>query len=261
MPSLEPVLTESQVADYHRDGFVVVSGLIDGDLVATMADEVDLFQRGDKQVGITPFSESLATDETFGRMSMMSWLAESSAPLRAALHHPRCLAVAAELLGPDVSWWWDQAAVKNPVADSTFPWHQDDGYEVTEPPLTLNIVIAIDATTVENGCIWAIPGSHQRGLLDHWIEPGAWHRTCYKGPEQGVPVETKAGDALVLHCRTLHRSPDNQSASKRRAYLAAYCNSDVRSAETGLPYDDKPQLVRGGQPTEIVLETWAIHAL
>jgi phytanoyl-CoA hydroxylase len=250
------VLSDDQLRQYHEDGYTVVRGLYDADHVDAMRIDIDRFLSGEKKPGTIPFTESLEDDPTYESMSMLSWLAQSSEPLRAALHHPRTLPIVAQLLGPDVNWWWDQAAVKAAYEGGEFPWHQDNGYEAAEPPLTLNVVIAVDDVTVENGCLSALPGSHKQGDLEHWTKPPAWHRHCYDGPEQGVPLEGKAGDAAILHCQCVHRSTPNTSPRPRRTYLTAYCSPHIHRKSDGAPYEGKPALLERGQPTPEVEETW-----
>ena len=256
MDPLTPLLLDSQVEEYEQQGYLRVSQLLSDHHLNAIANELDAFQRGEKEVGIVPYAKSLDADPGFKKMSLMCWLAEVSEPLRAVLHHPTILAMVTQLLGPSVRWWWDQGVVKNPVSGSTFPWHQDDAYESTDPPRSLNAILSIDSTTQENGCLWVIPGSHHGPLHEHWTEPGEWHRRCYNGDNPGIPLESALGDIIFLHCRTIHCSHENRSESRRRTYQAAYCDADARSQITGQPYNDKPLLLEDGQPTDIVRDTW-----
>jgi ectoine hydroxylase-related dioxygenase (phytanoyl-CoA dioxygenase family) len=251
------VLTEEQVTQYHADGYTVVRGLYAREHVDAMRGDIDRFLSGEKQPGTIPFTESLDDDPTFKSMSMLSWLAQSSEPLRRALHQRETLEIVSQLLGPDVSWWWDQAAVKAPLEGGEFPWHQDNGYESAEPPLTLNVVIAVDDVTTENGCLWVLPGSHEQGDLEHWEKPPAWHRHCYDGPDQGVPLEGKAGDAAILHCQCVHRSTPNTTPKPRRTYLAAYCSPHIHKKADGSAYEGKRPLLVGGEPAPEVAQDWA----
>ena len=80
---------------------------------------------------------------------------------------PALVAVAVELLGPDIRLYWDQAVCKPPGATSEVPWHQDNGYTPVSPQQYLTFTVALDATTENNGCLWIQPGSHRDGVQPH----------------------------------------------------------------------------------------------
>ena len=55
--------------------------------------------------------------------------------------------ICADLVGPDVNLYWDQAVYKKPEKPRRFPWHQDNGYAFVEPQQYLTIWVALtDAT-------------------------------------------------------------------------------------------------------------------
>ena len=85
---------------------------------------------------------------------------------------------------------------------------------------------------------------------------GEWHRKCYNGNNPGVSLETAPGEIIFLHYRTIHCSHENLSESRRRTYHAAYCAADARSQIAGQLYNDKPLLLKNGQPTDIVRDPW-----
>ena len=75
--------------------------------------------------------------------------------------------VCADLIGPAVRLYWDQAVYKKPDTESPFPWHQDNGYAFVEPQQYLTCWVALTDATEENGCPWVVPGLHRRGTLAH----------------------------------------------------------------------------------------------
>ena len=58
-----------------------------------------------------------------------------------------------------------------PRVGGRWEWHQDFGYwyEVgcLQPEKMLSVMVAIDAATVENGCLEVLRGSHKLGRLHH----------------------------------------------------------------------------------------------
>ena len=78
---------------------------------------------------------------------------------------PVLAGLCADLVGPEVRLYWDQAVYKKPHTESPFPWHQDNGYAFIEPEQYLTCWIALTDADEENGCPWVVPGVHTMGTL------------------------------------------------------------------------------------------------
>lgn len=104
--------------------------------------------------------------------------------------------------------------------------HQDATYLWTEPQSVLGIWLALEEATVENGCLWGIPGSHLEaaprrrfrrapdgaGAGIEVLDPRAWpDRDC-------APLEVPRGTVIALHGQFAHRSGANTSERSREAY-------------------------------------------
>lgn len=119
--------------------------------------------------------------------------------------------------------------------------HQDDFYFNLDLSQKLAVVcwISLNGASKESGCLCYEDGSHQLGLLSHSSnENGVWRiRTGvegYAGYVQDRDVtkltscETKAGDVLVHHCRTIHGALPNTSATPVRKALTFICILDKK---------------------------------
>ena len=62
--------------------------------------------------------------------------------------HPIFAGICADLVGPDVNLYWDQAVYKKPEKPRRFPWHQDNGYAFVEPQQYLTCWVALTDATV-----------------------------------------------------------------------------------------------------------------
>ena len=110
---------------------------------------------------------------------------------------------------------------KQPRIGGAVVCHQDASFLTTEPSSVLGLWFALEDATVENGCLWALPGQHWsplrsrfrrdgRGLGTEWYDRRPW-------PEAGrVPIEAKHGTLVVLHGHLPHLSGPNRSARSRR---------------------------------------------
>jgi phytanoyl-CoA hydroxylase len=108
-------------------------------------------------------------------------------------------------------------------------WHQD-GWNWGHDNI-ISAMIFIDDSTFENGCLEIIPGVHKRGLLP-MAESGIGRGMDLNNPEmaalvhQAVPIECRAGDALLFHSCTPHFSKANASDRSRRNLVFAYAAAD-----------------------------------
>jgi len=76
--------------------------------------------------------------------------------------------VVKQLLGPEASVGVGHAIFKPAGAGAPTPWHQDEAY--WDPALTYNSVsvwMPLQEATIENGCLWFMPGSHRWPVVPH----------------------------------------------------------------------------------------------
>jgi phytanoyl-CoA hydroxylase len=129
----------------------------------------------------------------------------------------------ADLIGPDVRLYWDQAVYKKPGTESPFPWHQDNGYAFVEPQQYLTCWVALTDATEENGCPWVVPGLHRRGTLAHDASDIGF--VCLREPAGAVPVPAPAGSIVVFSSLTPHSTGPNRTGAVRKAYIVQFAPS------------------------------------
>jgi len=113
---------------------------------------------------------------------------------------------------------------KQPGIGGEVTWHQDGSFLYTVPQSVTGFWFALEDATLENGCMWVLPGQHTAGLrsrfrrIDGRLQteaiPGA---PCFD-EGQRVPLEAEAGTLVVLHGGLPHYSAANRSAKSRYAY-------------------------------------------
>lgn len=180
-----------------------------------------------------------------GEISFTSHLARRDPAIAAFCKHPRMVRLVTELIGPDVRLYWDQSVYKQPETPREFPWHQDNGYTPVLPEQYYTCWLALTDATLENGCIWLLPGSHLHGTLSHEDSPIG--RVGYFGDETGIPVPLKKGSMAVFSSLTLHKSGPNLSDGARKAYIMQYIPAEARNGETGVPFTDRMWVARDGE--------------
>jgi Phytanoyl-CoA dioxygenase (PhyH) len=151
-----------------------------------------------------------------------------STELRKLSYRKTALAVARQLLGPQAGFAGDHTIFKPVHKGGHTPWHQDEafrepGFEYDE----ISIWIAMTDSTVENGAMAYIPGSHLLGVLPHRLNGGAKEANtieCYAGfdPQTAAVRPIPAGAMIIHHGRTVHGSSGNKTNTPRLAYILQY---------------------------------------
>lgn len=102
--------------------------------------------------------------------------------------------------------------------------HQDSTYLfVKESPVT-GLWFALEDATLENGCLWAIPGGHKTPLKSRTLRDKNNHLATEvydDSPwalEKMKPLEVTRGSVIVLHGLLPHMSKENFSSRSRHAY-------------------------------------------
>ena len=113
---------------------------------------------------------------------------------------------------------------KQPRIGGEVTCHQDSTFLYNEPQAIAGLWFALEDATVDNGCLWAIPGGHQLGLKSRFLraqEGGTRFEVCDDSPwpdDNLQPLEVKKGSLIVLNALLPHLSRENRSAKSRHAY-------------------------------------------
>ena len=114
---------------------------------------------------------------------------------------------------------------KQPKIGGEVGFHQDATFLYTEPISVKGFWFALEDASLENGCMWAIPGGHRNDLKSRFfrnkkgdgtemeiIDDSPWETSNL------VPLEVRAGSMIVLHGLLPHMSHANRSERTRHAY-------------------------------------------
>ena len=212
-------VTETQARQYDSEGFFVLSGALAPGEVDALVSAIDPFEE-EQEAALRTLEGGRLFIARAGEITFTVHLVARSAVLRVFTRCPVLVDLCADLLGPDVRLYWDQAVYKKPGTDTPFPWHQDNGYAFVEPQQYLTCWVALTDATVANGCPWVVPGLHRRGTLAH--RPSATGFVCLSDPEQAVAVPAKRGDIVVFSSLTPHATGPNLTDEVRKAYIVQY---------------------------------------
>ncbi|XP_066501892.1 phytanoyl-CoA dioxygenase domain-containing protein 1 [Hoplias malabaricus] len=105
--------------------------------------------------------------------------------------------------------------------------HQDATFLYTEPlGRVMGVWIALEDATLENGCLWFIPGSNKNGITRRMVRTpkGSFPLTDFIGREKDyddalfIPAPVKKGGLVLIHGEVVHRSAENTSDASRHVY-------------------------------------------
>jgi phytanoyl-CoA hydroxylase len=227
------LITDADRDAFRLDGYVHLPGVMSVDEMAEVEAVYDRFLRGEIAVAGKDFND-MTTGEHGGDPSGFA-VVNVMVPRRylpswqGNLYERRAQSIAEQLCGEGMTIDFDQLLAKTPGrADAVFHWHQDQAYWIdTDDRRTATCWLAVDDSTIENGCMQFLPGSHHDAVRPHRPlhgDRGASHTlvTDLRPDDVMRPVEIRRGDITVHNEGVLHGSGGNASASSyRRAYIVA----------------------------------------
>jgi ectoine hydroxylase-related dioxygenase (phytanoyl-CoA dioxygenase family) len=213
---------ERQADFYHENGYLLVRGLLNQELVETM--------RAEAGSALDRMNESYDSNKLWKgdwiseeerkkqRLDAIHDMQFQAGVFGQILYYPPLLDVIEALIGPNIQLHHTKLLAKPPQLGGGFPMHQDYPYFPHEQHTMLAISIYLDDADEENGCIRVIPGSHKLGPLP--CDPGGFYLPPAEYPvEAAKAVAAKAGDALIFNYLTIHGSAPNRSLRPRRNIL------------------------------------------
>jgi phytanoyl-CoA hydroxylase len=228
MTSLDSRVSPQQVAQFVDEGFLVVPSLINADDVERARNEAAKFAAGEYPAKNLPDN---------GRILAVHFPHWVSPVARELVCHPGVVDVVSNVAGAHLAHWDGSAKCMQSMLFLKPPglpgqaWHQDERFIPTRDRSLVGAWMALDDATIENGCLWVIPGSHRAGVLypnrPH-NNPDEFDPTAesYNFDDRtAIPVEVKTGDVVFFNGYLLHRSLRNNSTGTRRALVNHYMSA------------------------------------
>jgi ectoine hydroxylase-related dioxygenase (phytanoyl-CoA dioxygenase family) len=219
---------------YSEDGYLVVHGLVSrSELEELKADTVAIFRGRYPVEGIVKADDSEPDDAVLAKYLCIHQPHKISEIQRSFIHHSKVVDVLKEIIGPDVKCMQSMLFVK-PAGFPGQAWHQDERYIPTEDRSLTGAWIAIDDATVENGCLWVIPGSHKWELCATAPQAandeydGIGETAIGLDEASAIPAEAPSGSVVFFNGYLLHQSKRNRSNGFRRALVNHYMSARSR---------------------------------
>jgi phytanoyl-CoA hydroxylase len=250
------ILSAAQRDRFRRDGYLVVEDFVPAaecDALRARAEElVAAFDPGTVRSVFTTNDQTRRTDQYFlGSGDQVRFFFEEHAfdangdlvvpkerainKIGHAMHDldpafdrfsraPRVASLVADLGLEEPLLMQSMVIFKQPRIGGEVRCHQDATFLHTEPQALVGLWFALEDATLENGCLWAIPGGQKGGLKSLFVrnaddttsmrvlDDSPWDESAM------VSLPVKKGAVIVLDGLVPHMSKRNDSERSRHAY-------------------------------------------
>jgi len=219
---LDAAVLDAHAAAIAGDGYTIVEGAIEPELVDALADDLRRLEDG---YGIVPADNSFEGARTVRIYNLLALgTVYQSVPV-----HEHVLPIVERVLDPGclVSSLSSIAILPGERAQ---PIHADDQLiplDKPHAPIVCNSMWALTDFTEDNGATRLVPGSHR-----------ADHSPDYGAPYESIPAEMSKGSVLVWHGSLWHGGGANRTDQRRVGIAMNYCAGFIRQQENqqlGIP--------------------------
>lgn len=250
------MLTPTQIQFYRDQGYLGIENVFSPAEIAELRQVTDDFVEKSRAVTVNDAVFDLEPSHTpqNPRLRRLKDPIKQHDVYRRAISHPKVLQIVSQLIGPGITSNGNKLNLKLADVGSPVEWHQDWAFYPHTNDDLLAVGIAMDDSSLENGCLMVIPESHRGPLLDHHQDGvfiGAVTDPAFT-PAKAIPITLKAGGISIHHARTLHGSAPNRSPRTRRLLLFQYCAADAWPLLPGdKPWETYVASVLQGAPVNV----------
>ena len=259
-----PILTSSMKEEYQEDGYLIINDFMPADicdhLMARAHRLIDNFDISEVKTIFSSDDQRNARQEYFlssggaihfffevGALNEKGQLtvekSRSINKIGHALHDldpvfntfsrtPKIAALIRELGLTNPLLLQSMYICKQPFFGGEVTCHQDGTYLHTKNNSVVGLWFALEDATIENGCLWAIPGGHKTPLKSRFLRNAnnevvteVYDKTPWELKDM-VPLEVPRGSVILLHTQLPHMSQENTSKRSRHAYTLHVMQGD-----------------------------------
>ena len=225
-------LTPEQRRFFDENGYLLVDGYLDALEVGHLQDcYTETVARLQREQVLENVQSGKDSDDDFQVYQVRT--AHLRHPIfRMLINDSRLLDMVECLIGPDIRVIHYQGLYKPALTGGEVGWHQDNYYFEVAGNRTVSVWMALDDVTIENGCMWYLPGAHHT-LLPHeqlWdtsVKKGFYYAIADFEGNGAVPAQVKKGGFAIHHCLMPHRSLKNRTPQPRRGLAMHFMDAKV----------------------------------
>lgn len=216
-------LSKAQAEHYRRRGYLAPLPAVSADEAEAVRRRLDAFE--------AETGQKAGSLRKKGHLKLLA--------IYNLVSHPAILDAVESVIGPDILCWSTSLFVKEPHDPGFVAWHQDSHYWRLAPDDVVSAWIALAPSTVENGALRVIPGTHLDSPFAHRASP-ADSANLLSGREeiavdvddsQSVDLVLRQGEMSLHHVKIVHGSLPNRSAARRYGLAIRYVAPHVRNGD------------------------------
>jgi ectoine hydroxylase-related dioxygenase (phytanoyl-CoA dioxygenase family) len=232
-------LAAHEIARYQAEGWVVPQFAIAPPRVAHLRDALDQLLRDNP--GVRPeklISAHIEGDNGEGVRGSHRFLELAQ--------DPEIVEIVSDVIGNDVILWGCHVFCKPAHEGYETPWHQDGHYWPIRPLANCTVWVALEPSTVNNGCLRVIPRSHRDRLLHPHLHEDRTDLTLNQrmadgsfDEAQAVDIELQPGQMSLHDVYMIHGARPNTSQQRRTGVALRYMPSTSVFERDLRPVDGK----------------------
>ena len=199
-------LTDQQLHDFRRDGFVSPLDCISAEEAAQCMKKIEEYE--------AMTGEDVSEKIRARAVLAFKWLLDLA-------RHPKIAGALQDAIGPNVILMFCAVWSKHPGGSKFVSWHQDGAYNPFDKNDGATAWIALTDSTPETGCVKMIPGTHTSGFLHHDERYDAdnlvsrGQTVACVDETQAVDLAMRAGQFSIHHEMVVHGSGQNCGEGRR----------------------------------------------
>jgi ectoine hydroxylase len=280
VPRLDPVvyasglqrqltnLSAGQVAQYERDGYLVLHDVFSSEEVQCFKDELERLRRDAMLSG----NDEVISEPGSGDIRSIFRVHSISPVFKRLASDQRLAGIAQGLLDDDVYIHQSRLNYKPGFRGKEFYWHSDfETWHVEDgmPAMrALSMSIALTGNTPHNGPLMLMPGSHKSYAVCTGETPANHFKASLKKQEYGVPEDdlleklakpngivgaiARPGSVIIFDCNTMHGSNSNITPDPRSNAFFVYNAISNRVVQPFCDQPPRPEYIATRENVEII---------
>lgn len=257
---MKTALTPEQIRSYQNDGFIAQRGFLSpqevGELKTAVLDSIAEMKRTQGEAMVAGGGAKMEQTGYYAKVftqRLNLWRINQT--VKKYMLSPELGRMLCQLAGVNrMRVWHDQALIKEPFGNPT-GWHLDNPYWSFHSRHSISIWIALEDATLENGCMWFIPGTQNLATFQN-VPIGQNLGELFKvypamAETDPVPVPMKAGDCSFHNGLVAHGAGANMTRGRRIAMTCAYMpDGSVFNGQQNILSEDYFKSLTPGDPLE-----------
>ncbi|HUW00032.1 MAG TPA: ectoine hydroxylase [Gallionella sp.] len=267
-PRLSAYLSSGQVAQYEREGYLVLHDVFSAAEVQSFKDELERLRKDASLAG----SDEVIAEPGSGDIRSIFRVHSISPVFKRLASDLRLAGIAQGLLDDDVYIHQSRLNYKPGFRGKEFYWHSDfETWHVEDgmPAMrALSMSITLTENTRHNGPLMLMPGSHKSYAVCTGETPANHFQASLKKQEYGVPEDdlleqlakrngivsavAKPGSVIIFDCNTMHGSNSNITPDPRSNAFFVYNAISNRVVQPFCDQSPRPEYIATREHVEII---------